>query len=153
MGDQEALGKFQGARQVARHEARGAGGDHDVARRVPADRREGALLELELLRDVLLDEVDRARHEAEIGGEGQLALGGQRRKGQARQGSFGVGDGAANPRLHLGLDVRGHHVDAEVQCARRPAAADHAGAEQSQSSHLSHDREYHPAPAVATRSF
>jgi hypothetical protein len=100
----------------------------------------GALLEFQLLGDVLLDEIDAARHRTQVGGERQRALGRQRRKGQSRQCALGIFHRAANPGLHLRFHVRRHDIDTEMQCARRPAAADHSGTEQTQRFHLSHSR-------------
>ena len=129
--------------QVARHaDARGTGGDEHVSRRVAARLGQHALLELDLLRDVLLDEVHLPRHGQHVGGEGELPLGRQRRAGEPRERPFGVRDRAADPFLHFGFDVGGHHVDAEMQCARRPAAADHSRAQKPQRPNLSH--RYHP---------
>jgi hypothetical protein len=106
---------------------------------VAADLGEHALLQRQLLGNVLLDEIRTLRHHRKIGGKGQLALGRQRRESQAREGGFGIRDRAADPLLHLRLDVRGNDVDPEMQCARGPSAADHAGAEQPQCLYLSHD--------------
>src|SRR2546429_4753550 len=59
-------------------------------------------------------------------------LGWKRREGQPRERPFSVGHGAADPGFHFGLDVGGQHVDAEMQGARGPAAADDSGAERSE---------------------
>jgi hypothetical protein len=79
-----------------------------------------------------------ARHRAEVGREGEVAGWRQRRAGESRQRLGGIAHGAANPRLHGGIHIRRHDIDSEVQCARRPAAPDHAGAEEAQRLDLSH---------------
>jgi hypothetical protein len=105
---------------------------------VPADLGEHALLELELLRDVLLDEVGLARHDGQVRRERERARRRQRRRGQPRKRGPSARHRATDPGLHLGLHVGGDDVDAEVQRARRPAAPDHARAEQSQRLDLAH---------------
>ena len=66
-----------------------------------------------------------------LGGSGASVRRGER--------AFRVRHRAADPVLHLRLDVRGEHVDAEVQRARRPAAADDSRTQKTERLHLSHD--------------
>ena len=69
MRDQEALRRQHVALQIRGHEAGGAGGDHDIGRRMMADSGEHPLLELQLLGDVLLDEIRLPCHRRQVGGE------------------------------------------------------------------------------------
>ena len=92
------------------------------AGRVAADLRQHALLQLELLGDVLLDEIrlrapSRRRSVVKV----SLPLGGSGANVSARERRLGVVDGTAYPGLHLRLDVGRDHVDAEMQRARGPA--------------------------------
>ncbi len=68
-----------------------------------------------------------------------LPLGGSGAKVRLAKRPFGVCHGPADPGLHFRLDVGGNHVDAEMQGARGPAAADDAGAQQTQRFDLSHE--------------
>ena len=103
-----------------------------------ADAGQHALLELELLGNVFLDEIGLGGHGVQVGREGQPALARQRRQRQARQRPLGVRHRAADPFLHLRLHVGGDHIDAEMQRARRPAAADDPGTQQTERLDLSH---------------
>ncbi len=69
MRGQEALWCHHAALQIRGHEAGGAGGDHDIGRRMMADIGEHPLLQLELLGDVLLDEIRLPCHGVQVGGE------------------------------------------------------------------------------------
>ena len=139
MGDQEALGVRHVTLQLARHEPRRARGDDDVRRCMSAHLGEHALLQLQLLGNVLLYEVHLCGHRVQVGGKGQLALGRQRRQGQVRQGAFCVIHGATDPGLHFGLNVSGDHVDAEVQRPGGPPATDDSRAQKTERLHFSHD--------------
>ena len=139
MRDAEALGRDHVALQIGRRETGGARSDDDVRRRMLADLGEHALLQRQLFRDVLLNEVRLLRHYAQIRGKRQLAFGRQRREGQPRQGGFGVGDRAADPFFHFGLNVRRDNVDSKMQCPCGPSAADDAGSKKPQCFHFPHD--------------
>jgi hypothetical protein len=138
VGDQESPGRDHRALQVGRQQAGGARCDDDVRWCGAADVREDPLLEFELLRHVLLDEIGPACHRLEVGREREFAFRRQRRQRESRERRLRVRDRLAHPLLHFRADVRGDHVDAEVQCTRRPAAADDAGAEQAKGPHVSH---------------
>ncbi len=148
MCDQEALRRMHVTLQVRGQQARGTGGNHNIRRRVSADGGQHTLLELELFGDVFLDKVRLPRHRVQVGREGQRPLARQRRKRQPRQRPFGVGNRAPDPLLHLRIEVRGDHVDPEMQRASGPATADDPGTQKTQRPDLSHDR----APFLTTRT-
>ena len=129
MGDKEALRVRHVTLQFTRHEARGAGGDDDVRGCLAAHLGEHALLQLELLGDVLLNEIRPRGHRIQVGRKGQPALGWQRRQRQACECALCVIHGAADPCLHFWLDVCGDDIDAEVQRPRGPAATDDSRAQ------------------------
>ena len=138
MGHQEALRRNHIALQIAGRETRGARGDDDVRGSVPADLRQHALLQRQLLRDIFLDEIGLPRHHLKIRGERQFALRRQGRGGQARQSRLGVGHRAANPFFHFRFDVGSDDVHPEMQRARGPSAADDAGSEQAKCLYIPH---------------
>ena len=125
-----------------RQQPRGAGGNDDVRRRHAARLREHPLLQLELLGDVLLDEIDlQPPSTSRSVVKDSLPSGGSGASVSRDSVARGIRDCAADPRFHLGPRVHGHHVDAEMQRTRGPAAADHARAQQAQHLHLSHGQE------------
>src|SRR5262245_41755189 len=138
MSYQKPLRSHHRLLQIRWHQPRGARGDHDVRRRYLADVTKHSLFQLELLRNVLLDEIGLARHRQQIRRETELSLGWKRRDRQARECGLGVLNGAAYPAPHLRLDVRGDHVDTEVQRTCGPPAPDDAGTQKTQSLDLSH---------------
>ena len=138
MRNQEALRRNHIALQIGGRETRGARRDDDVRGGMPADLRQHALLQRQLFRNVLLDEIGLPRHRLQIRGERQLALRRQGRGGQTRQSGFGVGHRAANPFFHFRLDVSGDDVDPELQGARGPSAANDPGSEQPQCLYIPH---------------
>ncbi len=102
----EAFGRDHVALQIGRREARSARRHDDIRRGVAADLGKHALLQGQLFRNVLLNEIGALRHELEIRGERESALGRQRREGQPRQGRLGVAHRTAYPLFHFRLDVR-----------------------------------------------
>ncbi len=138
MGDEEALWRDHVALQIRRRQPGGARGNDDIRARMAAHLRQHALLELQLLGNVLLNEIRALGHDPKVGRERQLALRRQRRRGQARQRGFRIVDRAAYPRFHFRLDVGGDHIDAEMQRPRGPSAADDAGTQQPECLHCPH---------------
>jgi len=129
MCHQKALGRVHVALQVRRHKT-GSGGCHDhVGRAVSANIREYALFELELFGNVLLNEVGTRGHRVQIGREAELAFRRQRRRCQARERGLRIFHCGADPTLHFRFGIGRNDVDAKVQRARRPATADHPGAQ------------------------
>jgi hypothetical protein len=69
VSDQQTLRRAHVALQIGGHEPGGARGDQHIRRRVLTGLGQHALLELQLLGNVLLDEIDLPRHGTQIGGE------------------------------------------------------------------------------------
>ena len=100
-----------------------------VGRRRPIDRFQQLAFQLEALRRAFLDEFRLGHGLLERRGEGQpvrRGVGGEAERCERRPGGR---DQLAQPRFGVRRRVPGHDLIAARQKMRRPAAADHAGAD------------------------
>ena len=131
MPDGEALGVRHVGLQAGGQQAGRGGGEHRVRRR-PRGSRAASSARLSASRSGALSCTNAGALHGLLGrgGERQRPLGGQRRERQPAQGAARVGEHLPHDALRVRGRVVEAHVDAVEEEARRPAAADHAAAEQ-----------------------
>ena len=130
MPDDEPLRMDHALLQARRQQPRRRRGDDDLRPARGVGSGEQALLDVEPLRRALLDQLGTLDGLLRGVDEGQLALVGQRRGEQPRQGAAGVGEDLADLARRVFVGVVEAHVGAVEDEAGRPPAADHAAAEQ-----------------------